>query len=90
MHFKVQPRRFASMRKRTPVTFGELEARANQLAHFFGKHGLREGDAIAILMENDKRLPPGELRDRGQRVHHPCCHIGTDRSNLRGDPTNFE
>jgi long-chain acyl-CoA synthetase len=38
----------------TTVTFGELEARANRLAHFFRKHGLREGDAVAILMENNE------------------------------------
>ena len=38
----------------TTVTFGELEARANRLAHFFREHGLREGDAVAILMENNE------------------------------------
>src|SRR6478752_9107869 len=38
----------------TTVTFGELEARANRLAHFFRRHGLREGDAVAILMENNE------------------------------------
>ena len=38
----------------TVVTFGELEARANQLAHLFRRHGLREGDAVAILMENNE------------------------------------
>lgn len=38
----------------TVVTFGELEARANKLAHFFRDHGLREGDAVAILMENNE------------------------------------
>lgn len=38
------------------VTFGELEAKANRLAHFFGKHGLREGDAVAILMENNEHF----------------------------------
>jgi long-chain acyl-CoA synthetase len=37
----------------TVVTFGELEARANRLAHFFRRHGLKEGDAVAILMENN-------------------------------------
>jgi len=35
------------------VTFGEMEARANQLAHLFREHGLTEGDAVAILMENN-------------------------------------
>src|SRR3954454_7261657 len=38
----------------TVLTFAELEARANRLAHFFGKHGLGEGDAVAILMENNE------------------------------------
>ena len=40
----------------TVVTFGELEARANRLAHFFREHGLREGDAVAILMENNEHF----------------------------------
>ena len=38
----------------TTVTFGEMEARANRLAHFFRAHGLREGDAVAILMDNNE------------------------------------
>jgi long-chain acyl-CoA synthetase len=40
----------------TVVTFGELEARANQLAHLFRSHGLVAGDAVAVLMENNKHL----------------------------------
>ena len=40
----------------TVVTFGELEARANRLAHQFRAAGLREGDAVAILMENNEHL----------------------------------
>ena len=35
------------------VTFGELESRANQLAHHFRAHGLRPGDSIAVIMENN-------------------------------------
>jgi long-chain acyl-CoA synthetase len=38
------------------VTFGELEARANRLAHLFRKAGLVEGDAVAILMENSEHM----------------------------------
>ena len=38
----------------TVVTFGEMEARANRLAHLFRQAGLREGDAVAILMENNE------------------------------------
>ncbi|MGF2947551.1 fatty-acid--CoA ligase FadD4 [Mycobacterium sp. Lab-001] len=40
----------------TVVTFDELEARANRLAHHFRKAGLVEGDAVAILMENNEHI----------------------------------
>ncbi|MGD9621677.1 MAG: fatty-acid--CoA ligase FadD4 [Mycolicibacterium sp.] len=40
----------------TVVTFGELEARANRLAHLFRSAGLVEGDAVAILMENSEHM----------------------------------
>src|SRR6201984_1391259 len=40
----------------TVLTFAELKARANRLAHFFRRHGLREGDAVAILMENNEHF----------------------------------
>ncbi|MCV7056000.1 fatty-acid--CoA ligase FadD4 [Mycolicibacterium gilvum] len=40
----------------TVVTFGELEARANRLAHLFRDAGLVEGDAVALLMENNEHF----------------------------------
>ncbi|KAA8967520.1 fatty-acid--CoA ligase FadD4 [Mycobacterium sp.] len=40
----------------TVVTFDELEARANRLAHHFRQAGLVEGDAVAILMENNEHI----------------------------------
>jgi long-chain acyl-CoA synthetase len=40
----------------TVVTFGELEARANQLAHSFRAVGLAEGDAVAVLMDNNEHF----------------------------------
>ncbi|KUI00728.1 fatty-acid--CoA ligase FadD4 [Mycobacterium sp. IS-3022] len=40
----------------TVVTFGELEARANRLAHHFRKAGLVEGDTVAMLMENNEHF----------------------------------
>lgn len=36
------------------VSFGGLEERANRLAHLFRAAGLREGDAVAILLENNE------------------------------------
>ena len=40
----------------TVVTFDQLEARANQLAHYFRSRGLREGDVVAILLENNEHM----------------------------------
>src|ERR1700710_670103 len=40
----------------TVVTFGELEARANRIAHLFRAAGLVEGDAVAIIMENNEHM----------------------------------
>ncbi|MDT5348351.1 MAG: long-chain acyl-CoA synthetase, partial [Mycobacterium sp.] len=40
----------------TVVTFHELEARANRLAHRFRQAGLAEGDSVAILMENNEHI----------------------------------
>jgi long-chain acyl-CoA synthetase len=40
----------------TVITFDELEAQANRLAHYFRRAGLVEGDAVAILMENNEHM----------------------------------
>ena len=45
----------------TVVTFGELEARANQLAHLFRSAGLVEGDAVAIADGEQRALPRGDV-----------------------------
>ena len=38
------------------VTFGELDERSNRLARYLYDAGLRRGDHIAILMENNLRF----------------------------------
>lgn len=38
------------------VTYKELDDRSNQLAHYFYDQGLRRGDHIALLLENDVRF----------------------------------
>ncbi|HZQ33142.1 MAG TPA: fatty-acid--CoA ligase FadD4 [Mycobacterium sp.] len=42
----------------TVVTFAELEARANRLAHLFRAAGLREGDTVAAILENNEHVHP--------------------------------
>jgi long-chain acyl-CoA synthetase len=39
------------------VSYGELEARANRLAHVFRRHGLQPGDHIALVLENNIHFP---------------------------------
>src|ERR1700690_2929650 len=41
----------------TVLSFAELEARANRLAHYFRRAGLAEGVTIAVLMENNEHIP---------------------------------
>src|SRR4030088_3193459 len=38
------------------ISFAELERRANQLAHHFHEVGLREGDTVAAIMENNEHV----------------------------------
>src|SRR5437763_11928760 len=38
------------------VTYGELDARSNQLAHVLRNAGLKRGDHIAMFMENQPRF----------------------------------
>lgn len=40
----------------TRISFAELEARANRLAHHFRSAGLREGDTVAVIMENNEHI----------------------------------
>ena len=40
----------------TVITFDDLERRANRLAHYFRSRGRREGDVVAILMENNEHV----------------------------------
>jgi len=40
----------------TQVTFAELDARANRLAHFLRRVGLGPGDTVAVLMENNEHI----------------------------------
>jgi len=54
-HARANPQKPAMISAETGavVTYGELDARANRLANFLYAQGLRRGDHIAILMENN-------------------------------------
>jgi long-subunit acyl-CoA synthetase (AMP-forming) len=38
------------------VTYGEYESASNQVAHFLRDSGLRRGDHMSVLMENNPRM----------------------------------
>lgn len=38
------------------LTFAELEERANRLAHYLRRAGLRPGDTVAVVMENNEHV----------------------------------
>ena len=56
------------------ITYGELEARSNQLAHLLRAHGLQRLDHYAILMENNERYV--EACGAGERsgLYYTCVN----------------
>jgi long-chain acyl-CoA synthetase len=56
------------------VSFGELEARANRLAHLFRDRGLRRGDHVAIFMENNARYLETEAAAERTGLYYTCIN----------------
>ncbi|HEX9259766.1 MAG TPA: AMP-binding protein, partial [Acidimicrobiales bacterium] len=56
------------------ITFAELEARANRLAHLFRSRGLKRGDHVAFLLENNPRYL--ELMSAAERtgLYYTCIN----------------
>ena len=47
------------------LSFAELDSAANKLARFLRGHGVRPGDTVAILMENNRHIHPNGSRPPG-------------------------
>src|SRR4051812_6235669 len=58
----------------TRITFGEYEAEANRLAHLFRRSGLRFGDHVAMLMENNPRLLESEAAAERSGLYYTCIN----------------
>jgi long-subunit acyl-CoA synthetase (AMP-forming) len=54
------------------VSYAEYEARCNRLAHLLRAAGLRRGDHVSILMENQPRM----LEIEGAAERAPVLHAG--------------
>src|SRR6516162_7218735 len=81
---KIRPRRaaFVMATSGEAVTYAELEARSNRLAHFLRASGLRRLDHYAIFMENNARYV--ECCSAGERtgLYYTCVnsHLTADEA----------
>jgi len=72
------------------VTYRELEARSNRLAHLFRDRGLRRLDHYAIFMENNSRYLEacGAGASISARRSKPWCSRCRESRPARNWPTN--
>src|SRR5207249_6707562 len=56
------------------VTYRELEARSNRLAHLFRKHGLRRLDHYSIFMENNSRYFEACAAGERSGLYYTCVN----------------
>ncbi len=54
------------------VTYGELEAQSNRIAHLFRKHGLKTGDCVAIFMENNRHFFMATWAAQRSGLYYTC------------------
>ena len=58
----------------TVVTYAELEARANQLAHLFVDHGLERLDHYSVFMENNERYVEACAAGERAGLYYTCIN----------------
>lgn len=56
------------------LTYAELEARSNQLAHLMRHRGLRPGDHYAVLMENNDHYVESCVAGERSGYHYTCIN----------------
>ncbi len=67
------------------LTFGEMHARSNALAHALSERGVDEGDGIAIMCRNHRGFVDATVAARSSE--QTCC-ISTPRSRVRSSSTS--
>src|SRR6202165_1622803 len=72
------------------VTYRELEARSNRLAHLFRKRGLKRLDHYAIFMENNSRYLQACGAGERSRLYFTCVHSHRTSGELASILTNSE
>ena len=75
-HYRLRPLQpaFIMANSGESVTYAELEARENRLAHLFRNHGMKRSDHYAIYMENNSRYL--EVCGAGERagLYYTCVN----------------
>ena len=56
------------------LTYGQLEARTNRLAHLLRRHGLRRLDHYAIFMENNARYIEACAAGERAGLYYTCIN----------------
>lgn len=70
------------------LTYGELEARSNQIAHFLRQSGIQPGDTIAIVLTNEAWVFPLVWAAQRAGVYFACLSYrlsGEDLAYILGD-----
>jgi len=57
------------------LTWAELDARANKVAHAFGASGVDPGDRVALLLRNGREM--AEVALGAQKIGLVCCPLNT-------------
>ncbi len=75
-HAQLHPDRAAFIMAATgkTVSYAELEARSNQLAHVLRAHGLKKGDHIAMFMENNERFIEACCAGERAGLYYTCIN----------------
>jgi long-chain acyl-CoA synthetase len=91
-HAKLRPLQPAFIMASTgeAVTYRELDARANRLAHLFRKHGLKRLDHYSIFMENNNRYFEACAAGERSGLYYTCVNCYLTPGELAYILTNSE
>jgi long-chain acyl-CoA synthetase len=75
-HAKTRPNHPAFIMASTgeTVTYGELDARSNRLAHLLRNHGLKRLDHFSIFMENNNRYLEANAAGERSGMYYTCVN----------------
>lgn len=59
----------------TVISFAELEKRANRLAHYWRSAGLREGDTVAAILDNNEHRPHRHVAARRSGLYYALINL---------------